>query len=183
MFNNILIFRTDKIGDLLTTCPTIVTIKKYLKNSEITLISSKKNHAYAKSLNIFDKVYKFPNDNLFNKIKFIYKLAKKKFDYVFIYDTKDRSLISSIFISSKYKFAATSNKKFNYFCRLFNIKFLEANKDIAWDDIFQKSLYYCQINTKINNYDFLKKKKDNNFSLKISVNSYIHIHLDEKMAK
>ena len=42
MVNNILIFRTDKIGDLLTTCPTIVTIKKYLKNSEITLISSKK---------------------------------------------------------------------------------------------------------------------------------------------
>ena len=27
---NILIFRTDKIGDLLLTIPTILTIKKYL---------------------------------------------------------------------------------------------------------------------------------------------------------
>jgi len=28
MINNILIFRTDRIGDLLVSCPAIITIKK-----------------------------------------------------------------------------------------------------------------------------------------------------------
>ena len=56
MVNNILIFRTDRIGDLLLTCPALLTIKNNLSNSQITLIASKKNFAYAKSLQIFDKV-------------------------------------------------------------------------------------------------------------------------------
>ena len=60
MDKNILIFRTDRIGDLIVTCPTIITIKKYFKNPKITLISSNKNFEYAKSLNIFDQIYKFP---------------------------------------------------------------------------------------------------------------------------
>ena len=56
MVNNILIFRTDRIGDLLYTCPALLTIKNNLSNAQITLIASKKNFAYAKSLQIFDKV-------------------------------------------------------------------------------------------------------------------------------
>ena len=39
MVNNILIFRTDKIVDLLITCPVVLTIKKHLTNSKITLIT------------------------------------------------------------------------------------------------------------------------------------------------
>ena len=58
MSNNVLIFRTDKIGDLLIGCPAILTIKKNLKDSNITLITSEKNHDYAKTLNIFDHVYR-----------------------------------------------------------------------------------------------------------------------------
>ena len=64
MINNIMIFRTDRIGDLLISCPAIITIKNYIKDSNITLITSKKNYEYARSLNLFDKVYKFPDKNL-----------------------------------------------------------------------------------------------------------------------
>ena len=64
MVNNILVFRTDRIGDLLVTCPAIVTIKKKIVNSKITLITSDKNYTYAKSLNIFDNVYLFPKFGL-----------------------------------------------------------------------------------------------------------------------
>ena len=42
MVNNILIFRTDRIGDLLFTCPAIISIKKHLKDTKITLIASDK---------------------------------------------------------------------------------------------------------------------------------------------
>ena len=58
--NKYLIFRTDRIGDLLITCPLIVTIKKHLTNSRITLITSVKNYEYAKSFGIFDKIWVQP---------------------------------------------------------------------------------------------------------------------------
>ena len=48
MINKILIFRTDRIGDLIVTCPTIISIKKYFKECDITLIASNKNFEYAK---------------------------------------------------------------------------------------------------------------------------------------
>ena len=38
MTNNILIFRTDKIGDLLATCPAMLTIKKKINNSKTDIL-------------------------------------------------------------------------------------------------------------------------------------------------
>ena len=118
MVNNILIFRTDRIGDLLITCPAVLTIKKYLKNSRITLITSIKNHDYAKSLNFFDSVTKFPENNFVEKIKFIINLSKKKYDYILVLDGKDRSLISSIFLSSKNKVGVISKSRINFFWKI-----------------------------------------------------------------
>ena len=50
----ILIYRTDRIGDLLYSCPLILAIKKNFPNSHITLIASNKNYLYAKDTEIFD---------------------------------------------------------------------------------------------------------------------------------
>ena len=75
MSNNVLIFRTDKIGDLLISCPAIITIKKNINDSKITIITSKNNYEYAKNLKIFDIVHKFPEKNLIKKIEFILKFA------------------------------------------------------------------------------------------------------------
>ena len=67
MINDVLIFRTDRIGDLLVTCPAIFTIKDNIDNCEVTLVASKKSCDYAKSFNIFEKIYVFPPDGLINK--------------------------------------------------------------------------------------------------------------------
>jgi len=48
MINNILIFRTDQIGDLIVSCPFIFSFKEHYKESKITIITSKKNLEYAK---------------------------------------------------------------------------------------------------------------------------------------
>ena len=93
MINKILIFRTDRIGDLIVTCPAIITIKKYFEKCDITLITSSKNYEYAKSLNLFNNVIEFPKKNIINKIKFIYKLNKKKFDYIYIFDGRSILLV------------------------------------------------------------------------------------------
>ena len=178
MINNILIFRTDRIGDLIVSCPAIITIKDYLKNSNITIITSKKNYDYAKSLNLFSEVYKFPNKNWFLKIFFVIKLIKKKFDYVFIFDGKERSIITSGLIRSKNKVALTPKIKLLY--RIFNIKFFLDDEKSNLNDTFQNFLNYCEINTKITNFDFLKNKFNNKFSEQIKIKNYLHIHLDEK---
>ena len=65
MTNNILIFRTDRIGDLLATCPAMLTIKKKINNSKITLITSKKNFNYAKTFSFIDDVFMFHTKNFF----------------------------------------------------------------------------------------------------------------------
>ena len=180
MFENILIFRTDRIGDLIVTCPAILTIKKYFVNSNLTLVTSKKNYIYAINLNIFNKVIQYPQSNLFSRINFIYKLAKKKFDYIFVFDGKNRSIISTAFIKSQYKVALIPGNKNNIYLKLFKIKFFKDDDDTNLNEIFQKMINFCKVDTKINNYDFLSKKKNNNFSLKIPIKNYVHIHLDEK---
>jgi len=178
MTSKILIFRTDRIGDLIFTCPTIISIKKYFNESDITLITSEKNYQYAKSLNIFSKIIQFPRNNLKNKVKFLYKLYKEKYDYIFIFDGKERSIISSAFLQSKYKVALTQKIKFYY--KFFKIKFFEDSENTSLNDLFQKMINHVDVNIKITNYDFVKNKNDNNFSKKISIDKYVHIHLDEK---
>lgn len=182
MLNNILIFRTDRIGDLLLTCPAIIAIKNYFSDSKITLISSEKNYEYAKSLKIFNEVYKFPKSNIIDKILLVNKLNKNRFNYIFIFDGKNRSLISSIFVNSPNKIATISEKKASNFWKLFKIDIINnCNDNII--KIFEDALIHKKINIKINDFSFLKNKDDNNFALKIKITEYIHIHLDEKWIK
>ena len=178
MAKNILIFRTDRIGDLIFSCPTIITIKDYFKDSVITIITSNKNYAYAKNLNLFDFIYKFPKNNILNKINLILELRKKSFDYIFILDGKERSIISSILIKSNTKISLIRKNKFYY--RFMNIKFFLDDGNDSINLLFQKALTYCKINKTISNYNFLQNKTDNKFSYNIKIKNYIHIHLDEK---
>ena len=101
MINEILIFRTDRIGDLLISCPAVLSLKEKIKDSRITLITSKYNYDYARSLNIFDDIRIIPRKNFIEKIKFITKLSKIKFDYILIFDGKERSVLACIFVKSK----------------------------------------------------------------------------------
>ena len=178
MFENILIFRTDRIGDLIVTCPCIITIKKYLKNSNITFIASEKNYSYAKSLNIFDTIYEFPRKGIINKIIFLVKLRKKKFDIIFVFDGKERSIISTALIPSVCKVALTSKIKLYY--KIFKINFFKDTDDTNLNSVFQSMLNYSNVKNKIENFDFLNNKNDNGFSKNISIKDFIHIHLDEK---
>ena len=183
MTREVLIFRTDRVGDLLATCPAIVSIKKSLKDCRITLVASNKNNVYAKSFDFFDEILTFPNNSLLKKINFINKLSKKKFDYIFIFDGKDRSIISSLFVKSKSKVAIFSSKKNSFFYKLFKITLIYDDEKTDLMEIFQNSINKINLNIKINNYNFIQKKKNNNFSSNIPIEKYIHFHLDEKWSQ
>ena len=178
--NKVLIFRTDRIGDLLITCPAIISVKNKLKNPKITIVTSSKNYDYAKNLNIFDNVIKLKSNNIFQKINLFFQLMRKKFDFVFIFDGKQRSIITSIFINSKNKVALSKKNKKNILFKLFNIKLFEDTEDTNLNAIFQDMINHSGIETRIANYNFLKKKLDNNFASKINIKNYIQFHLDEK---
>ncbi len=180
MTKNILVFRTDRIGDLLLTCPSIKTIKQNFPESELTVIASERNYTYAKTFDFIDNVYLFPKKNIIKKIKFFINLSRKSYDKILVFDGKDRSIIFSCFLKSHKKVSKFVNKKQAFFCKLFKIKF---SYDIFGNDLnnlHQDLLRFSDINNTINNFDYLTKKKDNNFSSKIPFQNSIQIHLDEK---
>ena len=180
MIKKILLFRTDRIGDLLFTCPTILTLKNHVNDCKLILVTSEKNYKYAKSFRFIDEVLLFPKRGLLNKFRFLINLYKLKFDRIFIFDGKDRSIITSIFLRSKNKVAKIVNKKQAFFCKLFKIKFSYdlLGKDL--NDLHEKLLNYSGIDKQISNFQFLKHKDDNGFSSKIPLDNYIQVHLDEK---
>ena len=178
MSKNILIYRTDRIGDLILTCPSIITIGKYFENANLTLIASDNNYEYAKKLNIFKTIYKYPKYGFFKKIYFLLSLRKKNYDYVFVFDGKERSIISAYFVNSKRKVALTQKIKFYY--KYLNISFCNDSNDVDLQTNYQNMFYKLNIKKIINNYNFLLEKEDNNYSSKIPIKKYIHIHLDEK---
>ena len=180
MNKNILVFRTDRIGDLLHNCPTIKTIKEIGDKNTLGLVASEKNYLYAKTFTFFDKVYLFSKESIFKKIKLFLKLYKNKYKIIFIFDGKDRSILMSLFLRSDIKVAKIVNKKQGFVCKLFNIK---TSYDVFGTDLnkaHQELLKLAGISNKISNFDYLRNKKDNNFSSKIPINDYIQIHLDEK---
>ena len=180
MSKKILLYRTDRIGDFLLTCPTIKTIKEFYPDSDLSIITSEKNYSYIQTFDFFKHVYKFPKKNFFDKIKFFYFLSKKNYDYIFIFDGKDRSILMSCFLQSKNKFAKIVNKNQSYICKLFNIKFAYDIFGKELNELHQNLLDYANINKNISNFDYLTHKKDNNFASKIPFDKFILIHLDEK---
>ena len=177
MSKKILIFRTDRVGDLIVSCPPIMTIKETFKDSDITLVASDKNYNYAKNLLIFDKILIFPNSGILNKIKFVLKLKKDKYDYIYIFDGKEKSFVSAFFIKSTFKVGISTKIK-NYF-KLLDIKIFSFDNQKLYE-VFQKTLTYTKINKQITYFDFINKKKDNQFKKKIPIDNLIQIHLDEK---
>ena len=180
MKKNILIFRTDRIGDFLITYPAILAIKNYFSESSLTLVSSEKNHLYAKELSFFDNIFMYPEKNIFKKAKFFFLILKKKFDYIFVFDGKDRSLISILFNSCKNKFVIYPEHKIKFPYKIFNISFIKNDGKKSIDDLYQETLRAAKIDTKTSDhYNFLKDKKCRDV-YKLPINNYVHIHFDEK---
>ena len=80
-------FRTDRIGDFLVSLILIQAIKRNEPNAHITVVASKKNYLYIKSLNSVDETILYPN-KIFKRFIFFFKLINKKFNAVFVLDGK-----------------------------------------------------------------------------------------------
>ena len=100
---NILIFKTDRLGDLLNISPIIYNIKVNFPKCKITLVCSNYNKLIAKyyenDLNIL--IYNKPL--IIFLIRNYLNLNKNKFDLILQLDGKNHSYISSIFLNAHTK--------------------------------------------------------------------------------
>lgn len=155
----ILIFRTDRVGDLLFSLKLIKIIKKNFPNCRITLITSTKNYEYANTFEDIDKTILLKN-NIFSKINLMVKIRKNLYDAIIVHDGKGRSKFVSFFLRSKKRVICTTD--------LINTQI----------DIIKKTCQELQLKYVDDCLNFLDQR--NHSSIKMPFNNYIHLHFDEK---
>ena len=194
---NILIFKTDRIGDLLNISPVIYNLKINFPKCKITLVCSNYNKSiaqyYENDLNIL--IYNKPL--IIFLIKNYLNLNKNNFDLILQLDGKNHSYISSVFLNAYTKACIKyiKNKKFfNKFISVSRPNFL-INKFFDINEISYEN-YHLNENHKyhyLNLYLKLLKKlnikifsKDHYLPFKNPINQsnfnegYFLFHIDER---
>ena len=112
----ILIFRTDRIGDLVNTSSVLKSLKKYYKNSEISLVCSEYNSSIALNYEFIDNVLIYnKNDSLLTKIKFFLRNITVNYDICVPLDGKKISKLITLFSRAKQKYIISFKKRKNFF--------------------------------------------------------------------
>ena len=167
---NILIFKTDRLGDLLNISPIISNLKSNNPSCNITLICSRYNQSiakyYHKDLNFI--VYEKPL--IFFLIKNLKSLFLKKYDIILQLDGKNHSYFSSVLIRSYKKVCIKfiKNKK------IFG-KFLKINRPNFFINYFFDFTEICYENYNLNN-----NKNYHYLSLYLSLLEKLNIKITSK---
>lgn len=178
-----LIFRTDRLGDFITSQVVTNSISEMSKKHKIDIVASKYNSKYIKNFKYINNIFIF--DKTKNKILDFFNLflqiKNKKYDYLIVLDGKRRSFLSGIFINSKIKVCLLKDFYPKLLISLFYDKYIKNSYTNSQYKNFQILLNYLDIKSppSINyykNYKFIK----NNLKFK---KPYIHLHLDEKWFK
>ena len=111
----ILIFRTDRIGDLVNTSPILKSLKNYYNNTEIHLVCSSYNSAIALNYKFIDKVLIYDRSSSFlTKIKFFFKIINNYYSICVPIDGKKISKLVTLFIRAKQKYIISFKKEKNF---------------------------------------------------------------------
>jgi len=107
----ILIFKTDRLGDLLNISPIINNLKLNFPDSKIDLICSEYNKSIAKYFSSYVNIIVYKKPFFFFLISNYKKFFINKYDLLIQLDGKNHSYLSSIFIKSKKKICIQFKKK------------------------------------------------------------------------
>ena len=175
-----LIFRTDRIGDFITSQVISNSIYESSNKNQIDIVTSKYNYNYIKhfkyirNLYIFDKT----SNKLLDFINLFLKIKKNNYDYLIVLDGKRRSFFSGIFIKSRIKVCLLKDFYPKLLIFLFYSKYIKNTELNIQFKNFETLLNYIDIKlpNKLNFYNKYKFKK-NSYNFK---KPYLHLHLDEK---
>ena len=180
---NFLIFRTDRIGDFITSQVITSSISEVSKRHQVDIVASSYNSKYIKNFKYINKIYIFDKtkNKIFDFFNLFLQIKNKTYDYLIVLDGKRRSFLSGIFINSKIKICFLKDFYPKFLIALFYNKYIKNSETNTQFKNFQILLNYLDIKSpnKINyynNYKFIKNKF--NFD-----KPYLHLHLDEKWFK
>ena len=175
---NILIFRTDRIGDFLVCSSIYSSIKRKNKNCNIDIVCSNSNFKYVKSFDVFNNVYLFPS-NLLNKFIFYFKL--NKYDEILVLDGKKRSIYFSILKKSRSKIMYTPSKFIKNVFRLFFDRIFLIDYKISKIELIKESLSYLNYDLVESDLNFLKEHENSNYlNYNLPYKDYLIFNFDEK---
>lgn len=177
-----LIFRTDRLGDFIISCPFILSYKRKFSNNKISIVSSEYNSNYIRNFDFINEIIPLKNEikffpKLIILIKMILTLRKINFQNIIVLDGKKRSFFISLFLKGN-KSILLQSKELELFSKIFKYKSVinyEIQNQLKNFSYLASILNFNIDQKKINiykNYRFTK-----NFNLK---KKYIIIHLDEK---
>ena len=119
---NIIIFKTDRVGDLIHLSGCIKSIHENFAESKITLVCSKYNYQIAKNYSFIKNFIVIDRENSIHiLIKYFKQLIINKYNHLFLLDAKNKSLFLSYLIKSKTKSAICFWKVKKIFGFNFNI--------------------------------------------------------------
>lgn len=113
-FKNILIVRTDRLGDIVLTTPAIKALREAYPQARITLLVSPstleviKDNPYLDEIRVDDRQGK--HKGLFGFCKLIGELRSRKFDLVIVYHTKKRTNLFCFLAGIPYRIGYKNNK-------------------------------------------------------------------------
>ena len=136
---NIIIFRTDRLGDYIIHSRPIYEIKKRHKDIKMIIICSKVNEKILKNLNYIDNIIVYDQKApLLKKIQIFFKIIRNKYYATFILDGKKFSYLCNIFIKANYKFGLS----YQYTKKIFNIPFTVFRPGRIYNYFFFNKISY-----------------------------------------
>lgn len=87
---NILLVRTDRIGELVLTTPALAAVRKHFPRSKITIVVNPSSAEAAEGAPFIDSIIKFDPkadyNNLFRRLAFSWSIKKSRFDLAVIFN-------------------------------------------------------------------------------------------------
>ena len=191
----ILVFKSDRIGDLINISSIIYNLKKNFPTSEITIVCSKYNSRIASYYPDLQNILIFNKSFFTFSLRYFKKLYLTKYDLLLQLDGKKKSYLCSVFVNCNIKTGLrfiknktilnniSSVKRPNYLISKF-FNYLEPciddyqisnNKDYHYLNLYLNILKKFNL-TIYSKKHYLPYKEKNNQNFK----DYLHIHIDER---
>ena len=205
--DKIIIFKSDRVGDLINFSPCLKIIKDEKQDSHITLVCSSYNLQIAKNYKFIDNFIVLDKKNIFySLIKNFRSFFSVKYDYLFQFDGRNISYLISRFVKSRSKttICFVKNKflyNFNYKVYRPRLHILKKNFNnyIFCNENYikntnDKSVHYQTLYFKLlENLNFKTSSRQNilcldknfeqiylNFIKRNNINQFYVFHIDEK---
>ena len=180
--NKYLFFRTDRIGDFLVSSILFKAIKRNDPKAHITIIASKKNYEYIKTLSFIDETINYPN-NLLTKFKFFLLVRNKEYHLIGALDGKKRSIYLSLLMRAKFKFLITTKKIYKQILKnFFTTVVYSIDTDNKIDEI-KLLLKKIKLNLNTNDFKIFENENlniNNDETSQIEKKKFVLFHFDEK---